>query len=85
MRTEVEGMVRLTKQVFVEVIERSEWMDEESKSKSIAQINSMEDVVGAPREYWEDSVVLSVNPFERVSFHAKGGRYKKISEGRNER
>lgn len=53
---EVEALVDNVKNAFVEVLEGTGWMDEESKSRSVDKVDSIEAIIGAPEDAFHDEI-----------------------------
>ena len=48
---DVAEMVENTKDVFIEMIEDSEWLDDKTKKNAIKKAKAMKTIVGYPKEF----------------------------------
>lgn len=53
---DVEELVDNVKKAFVDLLKEASWMDEESKNMSVEKVQSIEAIIGAPEEVFDDGV-----------------------------
>lgn len=53
---DVEELVENVKTTFVDLLKDASWMDEESKNRSVDKVQSIEAIIGAPEEVFDDDI-----------------------------
>lgn len=62
--TNVEEIVSNIKDTFIQVLNDTDWMDEESKERTLDKAQSISVIIGAPQNCFEDSIFEQIYPGE---------------------
>lgn len=53
---DVQELVENVKETFIDLLKDATWMDEESKNRSVEKVRSIEAIIGAPEEVFDDRI-----------------------------
>lgn len=55
-REKVQEILTNVKNEFVTTLEENSWMDDESKENAVEKIQSVNEIIGAPGDYFNDTI-----------------------------